>query len=132
MTRKWNIPLTYQPKIGPVTSGECNQTIRPGRKFAVGDLIRFYTWKGRPYWSKRETITEYMPIIIAGNIIIQEWGLENPYNPLEHFPWEELDDLAAHDGIVPPTGEALRDVLISKNGKIPASGVEAQIVRWKP
>ena len=60
--RKWNIPLTYEPKIEPVKRGDCTQTIRPGRKFAVGDLVRFYVWKGRPYWSKWETITGYMPV----------------------------------------------------------------------
>ena len=40
-----------------------------------------------------------------------------------------LDDLAARDGIEPPTGEALRDVLLEMH-RIPNEGVEAQILRW--
>ncbi len=37
--------------------------------------------------------------------------------------------LAARDGIEPPTGEALRDVLLGMH-TVPADGVEAQVVRW--
>ena len=43
-------------------------------------------------------------------------------------PWADLDDLAARDGIVPPTGEALRDVLFGMH-KIPGP-TPAQIIRW--
>jgi hypothetical protein len=135
VTRKWNIPLTYEPKIEPVKRGDCTQTIRPGRKFSVGDLVRFYVWRGRPYWSKRTTVTEYMPIIIDAEIRIFPDGIVLEYNP-EHdgqiLSWKRLDFLAALDGIVHPTGEALRDVLIQKNGKIPADGIEAQVIRWNP
>jgi len=130
--RKWNIPLTYEPKIEPVRRGECRQTIRTGRKFKVGDLIRFYTWKGKPYRSKRETITEYMEIWGTADIIIHHWGIQNGLLGMEHerFLWEQCDMLAEKDGIVPPTGESLRDVLIQKNGKIPDKGIDMQIIRW--
>jgi len=37
--------------------------------------------------------------------------------------------MAARDGIEPPTGEALRDVLRGMH-TVPANGVEAQVVRW--
>ena len=40
-----------------------------------------------------------------------------------------LDDLAARDGIEPPTGEALREVLLGMH-TIPDEGIEAQVVRW--
>lgn len=132
--RKWNLPLTYEPKIQPVIEGDCTQSIRMGRKFKVGDLIRFYRWAGKPYRSKRETITEYMEIIEALPITIFPSIIQFP-SSLGGFDfgyWHDFDNLAEADGIVPPTGEALRDVLIEKNGKIPKGGIEAQIIRWRP
>jgi hypothetical protein len=127
---KWNLPLTYAPKIRPVIDGTCRQTIRTGRKFCVGDLVRFYTWAGRPYHSKRMTVTEYIKIHTADPIQLFPYGVYWPYPPANCL-WEDdyLNEIASKDGIVPPTGEALRDVLMSKN-KIPATGIDAQIVRW--
>lgn len=142
--KKWNIPLTYEPKIEPVKRGECTQTIRTGRKFSVGDLIRFYRWTGKPYRSKRETITGYMSLgwikaitILPDGIVAcffsEELNLEDGvYARCTLWTWDELDEIAKADGIVPPTGEALRDVLIRKNGPIPSKGIEAQIIRWNP
>lgn len=138
--RKWNIPLTYEPKIEPVRRGECTQTIRMGRKFKAGDLVRFYRWTGKPYRSKQETITGYMEIVFTNNIVIYQEGFTNQSigNPGIQAPWifkwegEICEDVAKEDGIIPPTGEALRDVLVSKNGPIPAEGLEAQIIRWRP
>lgn len=131
MTRKWNVPLTYQPKIEPVRVGLCTQTIRLGRKYAVGDLIRFYVWEGKPYRSKQKTITEYARIKEVYKIVIfkDKW-----VGPAFTHTWQSPGStmLARRDGIVPPTGEALRDVLIQKNGKIPDEGIEAQIIRWVP
>ena len=37
--------------------------------------------------------------------------------------------MAARDSIEPPTGAALRDVLLGMH-RIPNEGVEAQILRW--
>lgn len=127
MSRKWNIPLTYAPKIQPVIDGTCRQTIRTGRKFSVGDLIRFYTWAGRPYHSKRTTITEYMQIVELEGVVIIPEGLVRAGYLLHN--WPDMDILAYLDGIVPPTGAALKEVLMSKN-KIPVTGIDAQIVRW--
>ncbi len=147
--RKWNIPLTYKPKIEAVVAGTCMQTIRsctvskskkhPGliiRK-NEGDLIRFYRWTGRPYWSKPEPITKYMTIREVINVKIYPDGFSGLIEWRDNgewilTPWEHLEYLADKDGIIPPTGEALRDVLISKNGKIPKEGIEAQIIRWLP
>jgi hypothetical protein len=140
MTRKWNLPLTYQPKIHPVEMGNCRQTIRilkPGKpKKQINDLIRFYTWKGTPYRSERETITEYTTITYAELIIINPTGIKFPNkwdwtNHCVFYTWDSSGAylLASWDGIVPPAGEALRDVLFSKN-KIPKEGIEAQIIRW--
>ena len=134
MIHKWNLPLTYEPKIQPVIDHRCYQSIRIGRKFEVPDLVRFYIWLGKPYRSKRKTITGYMPIKMIYPINIYPWGIENgkPGMEGERFLWEQCDLLAESDYIVPPTGEALRDVLIEKNGKIPEKGIAAQVIRWKP
>lgn len=132
--RKWNISLTYEPKIEAVKAGTCTQTIRIIGKSGpkqVGDLVSFHGWQGRPYHSPWSWRMPYMEITAAATILIFEWGIENPQNSFETHSWSELDSLAALDGIVPPTGEALRDVLISKNGKIPEGGVGAQVLRWK-
>ena len=141
--RKWNLPLTYKPKIEPVLLGKCRQTIRACgvskqkghegelvRK-AVGDLVRFYVWSGRPYWSTRINLTEYEPLTEVIDIrILQDGIVINHKGPVGLlFPWSVESGLAAQDYIDPPTGEALRDVLLSKN-KIPVEGVSAQILRW--
>ena len=138
---KWNLPLTYAPKIDPVRNGECRQTIRvlnktkahpEGYRKSKGDLIRFFAWTGRPYHSKREwVISEYQELtevitIFIGNKTIG--FIESNSGYLWNSPF--ANELARRDGIVPPTGEALREVLINKNGKIPAEGLEAQVLRW--
>lgn len=149
MTRKWNVPLTYEPKIEPVRNGTCTQTIRPGRKYAVGDLIRFYVREGRPYRSKRKTITEYARIEATFPITIFPLGItfrdhsfdkyfypqcDHRFDDNKALAWNTfgLTKLAESDGIIPPTGNALRGVLIKKNGPIPDEGMDAQIIRWVP
>jgi hypothetical protein len=112
--RKWNIPLTYEPKIPGVIDGTIQQTIRVGRKFRVGDLVSFHGWEGRPYRSKWSFRTPYFTLTMARAIRIVPGGIVVPPRPLheEYYAWRALDDLAARDGIEPPTGEALRDVLL--------------------
>jgi hypothetical protein len=131
--KKWNIPLTYEPKIQPVINGTIRQTIRTGTKFSVGDLIRFYTWQGKPYRSKRTTITEYVPLTEVIPCEIYEPGMWiDPIScgkPSGKYWWTDLDWLAALDGIVPATGKELANVLSGKN-RIPIGGIEAQIIRW--
>ena len=135
MTRKWNLPLTYQPKIQPVIDGTIRQTIRivnPGKpKKEEGDLIRFYMWTEKPYRSPRITITEYMPLTVVKDCRIMSMGIDNLKFQGEYglWEWNELDRLAEFDGIIPPTGEALRDVLFGKDG-IPDPAIEAQVLRW--
>ena len=142
--RKWNLPLTYAPKIQAVQDGTCRQTIhivgKAGRK-DIGDLVSFHGYKngrGTP-WTWR---TPYTPFTEVINITILEKGIiatftnkdvgdtsEEYYVRCTLWLWSEIDFLAAKDNIVPPTGEALRDVLFSKN-KIPKGGFEAQVLRW--
>ena len=135
--RKWNLPLTYKPKIQPVIDGTCRQTIRivnctkahpDGIRKQKGDLVRFFVWEGKPYQSKRKTITGYVPLVDVTNILISSkgWGISHP-----GIRWDDpfSDILAVLDGIKPPTGETLKNVLLEKN-KIPEGGIEAQILRW--
>jgi len=127
---KWNIPLTYAPKIPGVCDGTIRQTIRVGTKFHVGDLVSFHGWEGRPYRSKWSFRTPYFALTTARAIRIVPGGIVVPgLRREEYCAWSALDDLAARDGIEPPTGEALRDVLLGMH-RIPNEGVEAQILRW--
>lgn len=142
--RHWNLPLTYQQKIDAVKKGICRQSIRfctvskskkhPGQivKKRVGDAVRFYCWTGRPYWSSPEYITKYMILVEAIDCLVRNNGIDNFAFQGEYgfWDWWELDQLANLDGIVPATGEALRDVLIAKNGRIPSEGKPAQVLRW--
>ncbi len=129
--RKWVIPLTYPPKIPKVLSGECTQTIRPGRKFEPYDLVSFHGWEGRPYWSKWSFRTPYHEIQLVEDIILFAGGIYSEW-PDVFSPWDSpvMDTVAKLDGIDPPTGIELGRVLASKN-KIPEKGIDAQIIRWK-
>jgi hypothetical protein len=135
--RRWNLPLTYEPKIEAVKVGTCTQTIRVIGKAGpkrVGDLISLHGYvngRGTP-WTWR---TPYMEIVVSDPIRVFNEGIRfdaSWSNRTLIHPWNILGWIAREDGIVPPTGEALRDVLISKNGKIPPDGIEAQIIRWNP
>lgn len=154
MPRDWNLPLTYKPKIEAVKTGKCTQSIRfctiskskkhPGEiiRKQVGDRVRFYRWTGRPYWSHPEYITGYMELINVIDCIVRKDSLTRLWpagtwqaaaaEPNEcRKSWSQCDCLARKDFIDPPTGKALRDVLIAKNGRIPEEGAPAQILRWK-
>lgn len=135
MTRKWILPLTYAPKIPKVLSGECTQTIRPDRKFQVGDQVAFHGWEGRPYRSKWSFRTPFWEIRKTIQITLLKDGIkldpEDVPNERDQFrPFTELDFLAEMDGIVPPNGEELGRVLISMH-KIQPEGLPAQIIRWR-
>jgi len=130
VTRKWNLPLTYAPKIAGVCDGSIRQTIRVGRKFSPGDLVSFHGWSGKPYRSPWSFRTEYFTLTMARCIQIVPGGIVWPgAMHEEYYAWRELDCLAARDGIEPPTGEALRDVLLGMH-TIPDEGIDAQILRW--
>ena len=127
MTRKIILPLTYLPKIQPVIEGKCTQTLRTGRRVTIGDLVLFHGWSGKPYYSSWSFKTPYWRVREAWPIKIFPEGLQVTPGPV--VKWDCLDNLAAEDGIDPPTGEALRDVLLSMH-RIPENGLEAQIIRW--
>lgn len=131
MKKVW-LPLTYEPKVQGVIDGEIRQTIRGWWKRHVGDLVAFHGWEGRPYRSKWSFRTEYYELIDVIDIYIlrdsvifmAETG--NPAGDINIMYWEEMNDIAALDGIEPPTGEALQQVLDSMGLCVGP----AQIMRW--
>lgn len=136
MTRKHILPLTYAPKIPKVLSGECIQTIRPGRKYQVGALVMFHGWEDRPYRSKWSFRTPYWKIHTVWDVRIYRDGivfLERKggpdYSPEMFRMWPFLDWLAVLDGIDPPTGTELGRVLTNMH-KLPSDGLPSQVIRW--
>jgi len=125
--RRWNLPLTYAPKIAGVCDGTIRQTIRVGRRYGVGDDVSFHGWSGRPYRSKWSFRTPYYEIIEVIPITLYPGGIEMEGNIK---PWSQLDDLARRDGIEPPTGEALGKVLNDLRRIWDRGSIEAQILRW--
>ena len=112
------IPMTYPPKLDAVFDGRCTQTIRKGRKYRGGQVRWIFEWSGRPYRSKwgRRRLVE---IIFVEKFEMGESGFDvDPLNNTAvHYKWDSFygHALAANDGIEPPTGAALRDVLKGLN-----------------
>lgn len=121
--------ITYKPKIEPVRSGECRQTIRKGRRFSVGDSILIHGWVDRPYrskWSWRIRVEVHK----IQNISIDERGIHRA-SPAVPIRWgsQTLKEIAEKDYIEPATGEELKNVLFGLNG-VPTEPEPYQIVRW--
>ena len=127
------LPLTYKPKIPGVLNGTIRQTIRVTNKlkWKVGDQIAFHGYengRGTP-WTFR---TEYFALKEVWDIVVCQYGLldlELSEDAEGLIKWEQLDILAALDGINPPTGIELGKVLTSYH-KIPETGLQAQTLRW--
>ena len=113
--RKYVKAFTYEPKIKAVRDGSITQTIRPdpkGSYVQVGDEILFHGWSGKPYrspwsWRLRVKVTEIMNLYIYRDMFFIREAPDWPRR------WDSplANELAQLDGIKPPTGEALRDVL---------------------
>lgn len=123
------MPLTYEPKVEGVRNGTIRHSIRKWWGIEPGDQVAFHGWEGVPYRSKWSFRTEYFTVRSVNLIKVEDMGIEwyiSPDAPPVAFStWEQLDPIAQHDGIDPPTGTALRDVLLS-NG---VTG-KSQIIRW--
>ena len=127
------IPMSYKPKLDAVFDGRCTQTIRKGRKYAVGQRRWIFGWSGVPRHSKwgRRMLVE----------IVGCHGLKVRKDWIGFFPDERAipqwascwarnaTELARLDFIDPPTGSALRDTLKRLNGRDWQG--EYQVVRWK-
>ena len=113
--------FTYEPKILGVINGSIRQTIRrrsgtdstrfsKRKEFGVGDKLIMHGWEGRPYhtpwsWRIEEVLTG------VGVLLLVDEGLFNIRG--EFIPWDSefADHLAQRDGIDPPTGFGLKEVL---------------------
>ena len=138
MTRKpkhpfsrW-LPLTYKPKIQGVLEGTIVQSIRIDTDLKVGDFVAFHGWSGTPYHSHWSFRTPFMPLNMAMPVKL------NIKNDAFYFPETGetyrrpsgfLNDLAALDGIDPPTTEELVRILRSMHGK---GTLQGKILRWDP
>jgi hypothetical protein len=131
MTRKWILPLTYQPKIPGVIAEQIRQTIRPGSKYAEGNLISFHGWEGKPYRSKWSFRTRYFELLEVIDIGIYPDGIDNADGTGfgSFAQWVDLDELARRDGIYPPTGKQLGHVFTHAY-RISGDGSPFQILRW--
>jgi hypothetical protein len=137
------LPLTYPPKIPGVIAGTIRQTIRVTKKthYCVGDRVAFHGWAGKPYRSPWSFRTELLPLEWVRDVDVLPKGIiatffkeeaplsEDTYARCTLWLWEELDWLAALDGIDPPTGIELGRVLCEYND-VPESGAPGQIIRW--
>lgn len=128
MPHKFNLPLTYAPKIEGVRNGTIRQTIRKGQRYFPGDLIAFHGWEDKPYRSSWTDRTPYYRLTEVISCSVHHWGI---WIGREMHDWDSpfCDDLARRDGIVPPTGSALAEVLGQLNGGV-NTWSEAQILRW--
>jgi len=124
--------MTYGPKIAGVMDGCIRQTIRRTGKFHVGDKLIIHTWTGKPYrspWGQR------MNAVIKEIIKIECY--DEYYEEADWIcPWNgpRATALATLDGIDPPTGPALKEVLEKFHGKFhgndPDKAAWFQVIRW--
>jgi len=125
MRQRWRA-ITYKPKAEAVRDGLCRQTIRKG-EFAVGDIQPFHGWEGLPYrspwsWRREFVLIEVVPILAAPTYFAIG-GAPRRYD----WRGSYADELARLDYIDPPTGAALRDVLMGFHGR---GKHELSILRW--
>ena len=126
-----NLGITYKPKIPFVKSGECNQTIRRGRRWAVGDIAHLFTWSGKPYyskwsWRRDAEVIQVIPVKVMDDFFVVYTDGVNGFPYL----WFHavVDEIARLDFIDPPSGIVLRNILLHTF----AGQTEGQIIRWKP
>jgi len=127
---KYNLMITYEPKIQGVLEGTCTQTIRVGEKFKVGDYISFHGWVGRPYRSKWSWRTPYWEVIEVINIQLHNAGIYF-CDEGRAYLWsdKEIDDLAILDGV--ESGLLLRDYFNPLFDGYEWQKIAAQVIRWR-
>jgi hypothetical protein len=126
------LPLTYAPKIPGVIAGEIRQTIRLDSVITELDQIAFHGWSGTPYRSPWSFRTPYYTVILAEPVMFFPDYVLWPIDVAVKWEWDSqlINDVAQRDGIEPGTGPALKQVLESYHGPIPARGRCGTIIRW--
>jgi len=132
-----SLPITYRPKADAVFAGKCHSAICRGNKYAVGDTLLIYEWTGKPRRSKRGrrlravvTETESVGLYHDGFVFPCHGTRPSHWQGTTWWQEDAADQLAIEDGIVPPTGVALRATLMKLNGADWEG--EYQIVHWRP
>jgi hypothetical protein len=143
-TKTHILSLTYKPKIDAVKAGICRQTIRrfkPDRPKHPGDKLLLHTWAGKPYrtpwdWRLETPIKEVYVLEMPEGT---DWGYPGEYvlffwKVLPPNTWSraalDLDELAARDGIDPPTHIGLEETLMKLNGLDSMIGTAWEVIRW--
>lgn len=123
------LSITYLPKIEPVKSGTCKQTIRKGRKMDVGDPLQIHGWENNEAYRAKWSWRVYAKITTNIPITVDHAGFTSKNI---NIPWNSkiADALAKEDRIDPPTGIALRDTLFSIYGP-PIEPEDYQIIGWE-
>ena len=124
------LSITYREKENGVRCGTVCQTIRKGNKVMNGDTILFHGWDGVPYrskWSWRKDVE----VTQAHDVVISQAGIQPQIGPMIEWGDPDADVLAGYDGIDPPTGSQLYDVLRSMH-RITKEGEPYQVIRWAP
>lgn len=143
MRKHHSVPISYPPKLEAVRKGDCRQTIRMGRRYAVGDRVTLFAWSGEPHrskwaWKRNEVLLVAADIMLAITGITAEnefWGDTVVCDLMSRgftcAGWGAIatDILAEMDFIDPPTGFALKAVLEGFHGPI-TEPVTAQVLRW--
>ena len=124
--------MTYGPKIEGVRDGTIRQTIRkfnPKRPFEVGEKLLIHGWVNQPYrtpwsWRFESRVKEVYDLECYVDYVVQDGWLRWSWG--EAFPVH----IAQLDGISPPTGQALKEILERYHGKFTDEAVRFQIIRW--
>lgn len=141
------VGMSCPEKKDAVFSGEIRQTIRhvpnyeqtKELKYQVGDNLLIFEWTGKPRHSKwgRRLDTK---VRTAFPLLVKESGVrpfsadpENVIMTLEVLPWENgyTYYLAILDGLNPPTGVHLKEVLVGLHPGLDfKKGEIFQVIRW--
>ena len=126
--------MTYAPKVKGIRNGTIRQTIRvlnPKRPIQQSDRLIIHSWSGKPYRSSWGWRVEGEVSEVAKFNALSD-GVSDVHANFKFHKWDSpvMDRIAELDGIKPPTGIALKDVLEKFHGKFTDEAVRFQIIRW--
>lgn len=133
--RHHSMPMTCKDKLERVFSGEIRQTIRRGERYQVGDTLTIFEWTGIPYrskWGRRIEGT----VNFVGTMSVYKEGVtlhDTIHGGIAPISWDNcyLDGISEKDGLNPPTGIRLKEVLFSLHPECDfEKGEMFQVVRW--
>lgn len=130
--RKYNMAVTYPPKVDAVMRGLCTITTREGWHRQVGDEILIHEWEGKPYRSKWGRRIKWEIIALLNIEVFEDKITAYPMSDDNVevqiiYRWEQLDSLARMEFIEPPTGIEYRNVLSKLNNGL--YGQKMQIIQ---